>query len=472
MKILLVAHGYPPELIGGTELYVQGLAQALVRAGQEVAVVAGSIEPVSQAGVSRHDDSGIRVHRIHRADLYFDHWQKSFSSRATQMFAAILRAERPDLVHVHHWLRLSRDLVHRAALEGIPSIVSLHDHWTSCLISFRVRPDTLSACDAPLGANPCLACAQKVPPRTPWVPREAQHMALSEHKRDILRELALARAVIVPSRAHGASVAAFLGEEGACIAPVVVAPARDPKLRRRAPLADPSTLGRLILGGWGHLSRVKGADLLIEALHHVADPARVELHLAGAEPDPEFARELRALAQGLAVRFHGPYRAEELDRHPVSAVHAMVSATRARESYGFVLDEARALGLPSVLPRAGAFAERANLESGDLLYENGDARDLARALTRLRDERGLWSRLCAAVSRPIAPESAPDLHAERLLEIYERALARGAPVLAQGAPPNGSPGEGDWYTARLREFAEVEWDRSLSAQRREELGLP
>ncbi|MBL8766854.1 MAG: hypothetical protein JNL94_05805, partial [Planctomycetes bacterium] len=44
MKILHVVHGYPPEVIGGTELYVARLAREQRRAGHEPHVFAGSLE--------------------------------------------------------------------------------------------------------------------------------------------------------------------------------------------------------------------------------------------------------------------------------------------------------------------------------------------------------------------------------------------------------------------------------------------
>ena len=79
MKICLVAHGYPPELVGGTEKSVQALARGLVRRGHEVFVVAGSMAHEDGFRTSDEEDldpesgAAIRVHRIHRADLYFDH---------------------------------------------------------------------------------------------------------------------------------------------------------------------------------------------------------------------------------------------------------------------------------------------------------------------------------------------------------------------------------------------------------------
>ena len=109
------------------------------------------------------------VKKIGRGDLHFDHWQKSRSGKITAAFEEILIAEGPDVVHVHHWTRLSRDLVLTAARKRIPAVVTLHDHFTSCLVTFRVTTDGAAACDVPLAADPCLSCAERLPPQTPWV---------------------------------------------------------------------------------------------------------------------------------------------------------------------------------------------------------------------------------------------------------------------------------------------------------------
>ena len=50
MKVLLVVHGFPPELLGGTELVVATDAAALVRAGCEVVIVTGTLAR-SEGGV-------------------------------------------------------------------------------------------------------------------------------------------------------------------------------------------------------------------------------------------------------------------------------------------------------------------------------------------------------------------------------------------------------------------------------------
>ena len=157
MKVLLCVHGYPPEQLGGTERSAQQLARGLVARGHEVVVVAGSLEVASEPGlrVSEASDGDVRVLRLHRPDLYFDHWQKSRSVRVAQELRRILQEEQPDLLHVLHWLRLSRDLVVTAARAGVPAVVSLNDHWVGCPLTFRVDPRTRASCEQPLSALGC-----------------------------------------------------------------------------------------------------------------------------------------------------------------------------------------------------------------------------------------------------------------------------------------------------------------------------
>lgn len=464
MKVLLVAHGYPPELVGGTEKAVQGLAHALVALGHEVVVVAGSMQyeqgfRTSQAEDALADGTRVRVRRIHRADLYFDHWQKSASARVARAFRALVAEERPDVVHVHHWIRLTRDLVAVAARERVPAVVTLHDLWTTCLIAFRVRPGATEFCEAPLAASPCLACAGSIAPRTPWVPAEEQRLALARHKADVVRELLLARAVVVPSRAHAHTVARFLGLDEGRLALRVVPHGRALALARASAPPPPGPGRALVLAAWGHVHPLKGTDLLLEALRRAG--AGIELEIAGGEPDAAFAARVKDAARDLAVRFHGPFDADALDRHPLARAHAMVSATRAEESWGLVLDEAAALGLPMVLPRSGAFPERLREGEGALFVAPRDPAALAAALVRLRDEPGLVASLRARLPAASALAPAPHAHAERLLALYEEARRAGPPE---------APDE-PWWEATLRLRAEEAWDASLARASAEELGF-
>jgi glycosyltransferase involved in cell wall biosynthesis len=463
VKLLLCVHGYPPELVGGTELSTQRLAHGLARRGHEVLVLAGSVEGSVPGELTMREQLEelegaafpVRVLRLTRPDLYYDHWHKSKSARVARAVRELLERERPELVHVQHWLRLTRDLVQLAGQAGVPAVCSLHDSWVSCPLVLRIETAERTACERPLGAPHCLTCAGRVPPRTPWVSLDAGFLALAQRGQDVAAELATARALIVPTRGFGDRQRAFLGDAASELEFQVLPPAAPPTYAaQHEPLAPPAELGCLRLGAWGVLSDAKGTDLLLEALEGTG----VELVLAGGEVREGYVDGLRARYPGVRLSHEGAYDVDLLDRHPVGRVHAMVSASRAPESFGLVLDEARALGLPAVLPDQGAFAERGGESRGSLLFEPGSAGALRDAVLRLRDEPGLLASLERGLPSPVTEEDVVQGH----LAVYERVLATGPP--AEVPCP-------EWYAERMVDFEEEAWDRRLGEHDARELGL-
>ncbi|MBK7643626.1 MAG: hypothetical protein IPJ19_11375 [Planctomycetes bacterium] len=145
-----------------------------------------------------------------RSDLHPGHWQKSWHPATARALRKLLREERIEVLHVLHWRALSRDLVHAAARERVPALLSLQDASATCLLGTRVLPEG-GPCDAPAGPNPCLSCAARVEPRTPWIPPDAQFLARFMHQQDLERELRLARALLVHDAEGREHARRFLG---------------------------------------------------------------------------------------------------------------------------------------------------------------------------------------------------------------------------------------------------------------------
>jgi glycosyltransferase involved in cell wall biosynthesis len=459
VKVLLAVHGYPPELCGGTEGSTQALARSAAARGIEVMVVAGSLEHGEEFSISEDVDrdsqtgAGVRVRRMHRTDLYFDHWHKLHSEEVGQAFTNILEEWRPDVVHVMHWLRLSDDLVLRAARAMIPSLVTLNDHLTSCLLSLRVHPERRAPCEETQSALVCLACAGALPPRTPWVPAEQQRILFAERKAQLDRELDLAQYRIVPSEAHAEALARHTGR---CLGALVIPPARAGRLSPSTPPPDPGEDQPLRLGLWSGGGAAKGARLILRALIRVVGAGLavpVELHLAGIEPLDASAVDL---PKGLTCIQHGPFNHDELSQHPVTRVHAALVGSLAPESYGLVADEAIELGLPVLLPSTPALVERFPDLPGVEFYDQANEESLVEAL----------GALCARL--PLAPSArgdiAPSMEAITAMHegLWER--ARGAPA------PEGVPTE-NWFESRLRSEAQASWDRQCSRASAEDLGF-
>jgi len=447
VKIGIVSHGYPPELVGGTENSVQALARGLARLGHDVFVVAGSMEfdETFHRSLARDEDpdsgTSFPVHRIHRGDLFFDHWQKSACPQVGQHFEDILREEQPDVINVQHWIRLTRDRVARAARQGVPSVTTLNDLWTTCLVAFRIRPDTQQFCDSALKPFPCAGCAAALPPDAIWMGQTRLIQVVEDFAKDTRREFQLAPVVTAPCAGHVHAASTFLGLDASAIEACVVTPAR--KLHSLSvqdvelPKDSFSPQTPLVLSHFGIWSPLKGTDLLLEAIALTRDPKRFRLELAGGPSKPEFETTLRDIVRAKlpkgAVTFHGRYEAERLAGHSVAGAHLFVTATRAHESFGLVLDEAIELGLGCLVPDHGACGERAGQVDWATTFATGDASSLATLLDQVADNPLQVADLRAAAARAVTDQDftaraqGHSVMAEAMLAHLERAVELGIP---------------------------------------------
>ena len=145
----------------------------------------------------------------------------------------------------------------------------------------------------------------------------------------------------------------------------------------------------------------KGHDLLLDALATIADLHWRCLCVGRLDRDPAFARALagRVREAGLdeRVRFSGPLTDADLDRSYATA-DLLVLASRA-ETYGMVVTEALARGLPVVAAEVGGVPEAlghgADGSPPGMLVPDGDPAALAAALRAWLGDvglRGSWRR--------------------------------------------------------------------------------
>src|SRR3954469_12767144 len=99
----------------------------------------------------------------------------------------------------------------------------------------------------------------------------------------------------------------------------------------------------------------KGHDILLEALATITDLAWHCVCVGSLDRDPVFAERLRRRAPTDRVSFTGPRTGADLDRS-YGAADLLVLASRA-ESYGMVVTEALARGLPVVVTEVGGVTE-------------------------------------------------------------------------------------------------------------------
>lgn len=412
MDVLHVIHQFPPESRGGSESYAFDLAQRQRVRGLSVAVLTGTQHAKEVVTLVEDEVDGLRVHRLHRNDLFFDHHVKMWHPEVERRFEQFLREHKPQLVHVHHWVRLTCNLIEVCERVGVPAVVTLHDYYTSCPRTFRRRAGD-EACRRVLSVDSCASCV----PRYGYEPAHEIADGIDLYADHYRAELSLARAVLVAVSSTADLLAASTGVARSRYQTLPLGYKQ--RFNSMSTLIAPDEGNPLSFAFWGGVGRHKGVDVLLQAFRTVCDqrPGRAELHVLGGFESPAFETELRPLADGLPVTFHGAFDAAQL--HAVNP-HVGVFPSTCIETFGLVLDECFELGLPCITSDLGALPERSG--GAGIATRAGDSEDLARAMLRFLDEPKLWQDL--RQQRP-APSPSLDEHVDALLDIY--AAAKTAP---------------------------------------------
>jgi glycosyltransferase involved in cell wall biosynthesis len=399
VKVCLLTSNYPPEVWAGTEQVVAALGAALRGRGVEIVVISGSDVPHAGTDVAHEEHEGIAVHRVFKLADEWDH-QSFVRPRILGLVRALLQQERPDVLHVHSTSSLGFGITQLACEVGVPVVMTFHDLWVTCARYFRVPVGGVT-CPTGVDRAPCITCiSHDVGMPAEWVAR-----GLAERDRMLRAEVMAATICTAPS----ATAAKFVRECLPYAGRIEVIPhglLRPVVSDERA--APPRAGEPLRVGTFGGLVAEKGVPELLDA----AAGLPCELHLSGRIwHDSLRVRIEAARAQGTPIVMHGPYTPQ--GRHPASDLHLAVFPSKCQETYGLVVDEALAHGVPAVLSDAGAFRERA--QSPGVVVT-----PLASLASVLRELVASPRRLAAL--RAAIPASLPTIaaSADRHLEIYGR----------------------------------------------------
>ncbi|MEU5217242.1 glycosyltransferase [Streptomyces sp. NPDC020807] len=346
--------------------------------------------------------------------------------------AARLRAERPDVVHVHNVFPLLSPAVLAACADaGVPVVATLHNYTQVC------PPGTLHR-----DGQGCAECVGRTLP-LPAV----RHGCYRDSR---LATVPLAVNLAVNRRRWWTGVDRFL-----CIS----AAQRDVLVRSGMPaerlvvkhnfVPDPgvrrSDDGEHLLF-LGRLAEPKGVRLLMAAWDEVAagGGVGVPLVIAGAGP---LEREVSAWAAGRDdVRYAGLWDPEEC-RKGVARSVAVVAPSMARETFGLVVAEAMAAEVPAVAAAHGAFVELVDDGVTGLLHRPGDPGSLAECLRRIASGADRNREMGRAARRRYDEGFSPAVGLERLVEEYRAAIAARAGG-GVSAPPEGNDETGPRRGAR------------------------
>jgi glycosyltransferase involved in cell wall biosynthesis len=416
MRVLLVAHRYPPDSHAGVEVYTHRLAGELARAGDAVSVVArrwGASPAVPQLTRQPQPD-GTVLYRFDGGEVdierFLDHHE-----RLEQLFTTALVEAAPDVVHFNHLLGLSPRFIEIAHRLRTPIVVSLHDFYYSCPLG-HLQKHSGALCAGPDAGRECARTCFAGQPGDPglrWGLRALYY-------RLVLR---LANRLVAGSQYVAAYFDRYLPE----LAPVRVIPNGVPadEVGGLPPAStSPAERGVLNLAFWGTVVPHKGPHVILEALRG-AEVGRVNLLVIGQilpfAEIKEYVRRLREQAAsipGLELRVYGTFQRAELP-FLLNDVDAVVVPSLVPEAGPQVPREALARGVPVLVSRLGALPETIREGETGFTFHPGSPGELGALLRRLAKEQGLLTRLRAAVRRSHSITVAE--HAAALRVVYNLA---------------------------------------------------
>jgi len=225
--------------------------------------------------------------------------------------------------------------------------------------------------------------------------------------------IAVSRAVRESLLAHGLPAAGVH---------VVHSGVRDLGVRARC--ADAG--GALTLVMLSRLERVKGHDLVLEALREVGDRLSCRLLVFGPD-DSDWARRLRELAVSLGVVDRVEFRGATDDPGSALALADIVLAPSRREALSLTLIEAASVKRAAIAADIGGIPEVVVDGETGLLFPAGDAHALAQAILRLGGDAGARQRLARAARERFEQAFTLDAMLDGTLRVY--ALVSPAPTI-------------------------------------------
>ena len=411
---------------------------------------------------------GLPVHRISFYKRYeFFHLKEYFNREVEDHIYKYFSNLLPDVVHVVHAMHLSTASIWAAKKLNLPVISTATDFWYVCPTFQLVKWDE-SLCRGPHPLT-CLACVTAGPSSAwirrvatrPWLARALSPVLVSLGRLLFFRADWLANLVWLSQRpgwmrktlsqidvllAPTANTTRLLTING--IAPVEMRTSGFGLETHATPILprDREDL-TLRVGYIGTFRHTKGLHVLLKAIRRLPSE-KVRLRVYGSPGHfPEYDTVVQNLAAGLDnVSFQGTFPNEQLPQ-VFAGLDVLVMPALWYENSPLVVLSSFSLKTPVIASNVGSLADLVEHGKNGLLFEMGNADDLASQLRRLIDESSLLNRLRAGISevRTI------DQNAEELLDIYSR-LVHGRQSTSPKTPehPPSLPRQALWLGSLIK----------------------
>lgn len=372
MKIMFAITGFLPELIGGAEVYTLNLAKGLIEKGHNVSVL--TLDFKHERGYPTDDlFEGVPVHRMgfvrdyRPAPLYALQFYPEMYNEAKYYLKHI----RPDLIHATNAWFISG--ITLAAMQmNIPVLATHVDFLWTCRESHRLQFDQ-SLCDPQTDAD-CRECYDDLTD-SQWELTMAYRKTLG--------------ALLTKGYSFHHCPSPVMAEQitrlGADPEKINVWPYGVPDdLKSRRPVKTPSV--NLRLGFIGRWNRIKGIDVLLDAMDLIDKNLPVELYLYGEREvwnkDEYGTREINRARKLPNVTIKGRFMPDQLvEIH--SEIDCLVMPSIWPENSPLAILESLALGTPVICSDGEGMTHLINKGQNGFIFQNRNEKELAAIIMNL-----------------------------------------------------------------------------------------
>jgi glycosyltransferase involved in cell wall biosynthesis len=312
-----------------------------------------------------------------------------------EAFRRVLDRIKPDVVHFHHLINLSVDMVDEVKARGIPAVASLHDFWYLCRRVQLYIPGQ-GMCEGPEVAS-CSTCFDQKDKKASvgkktmqlgvnvarrlWGAKRRRMRQRFTHMKEILAKFD----IIFANSEHLMKRYLDFGVSPDKIKVLYYGFEIERFERKSHPVS-----GKVRFGYMGSIVEHKGVHHLVEAFRRLPE---ARLFIWGdTEADETVRNYRRAMKPPENVRFMGGFDHNEINT-VLGGMDVLIVPSLWEEAYGIIIDEAKLAGIPVIASRVGGIPEHIRHNVDGFLFTPGDVDELEGLIRRFVENPGLVEEL-------------------------------------------------------------------------------
>lgn len=383
---IVIAHNYYLQR-GGEDSVVESEIALLRQHGHEVVVYERNNEDIASSSINKLKLAADTI----------------WSRRTVDDVDRLIKTFAPDIIHAHNTFPLISPSIYWAAKRRqIPIVQTLHNFRLACPQALLLRDGTV--CEDCLGKVPWRAVAHKCY-RESRAQTAVVAMMLQSHRLAGTWSTQVDRFIALNQFCKSKFIESGLPEEKISIKPNFV------------DLPQPLIQERRGLLYVGRLSKEKGVNVLADAVEK--RPTIGSIDVIGTGP---LETSLRATTN---LRMLGPRQSTEVYRAMREAV-ALVLPSICYENFPRTIVEAFANGTPVIASKLGGMAEIVEHGKTGLLFESGNASELAETMTWAIQHPSLMESMGIAAREKYEQQWSADVNIKLLVQIYTDAISANA----------------------------------------------